>query len=506
MGQELAARRVRWWSAAVAVLLAGFAVLYFGPVGDSLTGSLFSRVMYPVAALVPTAAALLRARESRGGKRIAYCFAACAMANAAMCGVVISFWPHLLSPRTSTGVTLWFTVVVYASGVLAVMWATAERRSLTYVLDGLLIAGSLAFVAWEAVITPVLTLFEGDATATVLALTPPAADVMMFTMLLLASRRGTHVLSRATLRIAAGAELLDALGDLRWASDGMATPLDATTVYLWLAYCGVLSIAVLAPDPDRDAQTRPASVGFMVFPYVAPLAAACVAGWLALTDSEVSRSTWVLGSFVVIILILRQLLAVLDNIGISQELARSVETLRAQRRELERLAMHDPLTALPNRRFLSERVSGLQSGDAGFAVLLLDVDDFKQVNDRFGHDVGDALLVHVAACLSACVRAGDVVARLGGDEFAVVLRGADEEQALITAQRIADQMATALQVGDVDVQVRLSIGLALGEDVATFDQVLRRADMAMYERSVLRTRVAWRSPRSRAAASPSLVA
>ena len=115
------------------------------------------------------------------------------------------------------------------------------------------------------------------------------------------------------------------------------------------------------------------------------------------------------------------------------------------------------------------------------AVLFVDLDDFKAVNDGFGHAVGDDLLVAVSARLAACMRSGDVVARLGGDEFAVLLEGTDERAAVQTAERLIDALGMPLALGGATIPLRASVGIAVASPgTSSVGEVLRNADVAMY--------------------------
>ena len=155
--------------------------------------------------------------------------------------------------------------------------------------------------------------------------------------------------------------------------------------------------------------------------------------------------------------------------------------------ELRHLALHDPLTGLPNRALLQDRLgrelhAARSSHTASpLALLLLDLDRFKEVNDAFGHHHGDLLLQQVAARLQRALRASDTLARLGGDEFAVLLPGEDEAAAVTTAGRIDAALDTPFVVEGHVLHVGCSIGIALcpahGRDAET---LLRRADVAMY--------------------------
>jgi diguanylate cyclase (GGDEF)-like protein len=148
--------------------------------------------------------------------------------------------------------------------------------------------------------------------------------------------------------------------------------------------------------------------------------------------------------------------------------------------------LHDVLTGLPNRALFQDRLGhALTQADQRarlVAVLFLDLDNFKVINDSLGHQAGDALLVEVARRLRTCLRAGDTVARQGGDEFTVLLQDiADESEANLVAERIGDALGTPFRLGDREVFVSASIGLALSTTAWTPpDSLLRNADIAMY--------------------------
>ncbi len=166
-------------------------------------------------------------------------------------------------------------------------------------------------------------------------------------------------------------------------------------------------------------------------------------------------------------------------------LARSNRRLLAERDANRHLALHDSLTGLPNRALFQDRTqhalvatrrSGLQ-----VAVMFVDLNRFKDVNDTLGHHYGDLLLGQVAARFRATLRAEDTVARLGGDEFAVLLAGASRGYAVAAAGRLTTALQLPFNVRDVLLDVEASIGIALAGPDADVETVLRHADVAMYE-------------------------
>ncbi len=166
------------------------------------------------------------------------------------------------------------------------------------------------------------------------------------------------------------------------------------------------------------------------------------------------------------------------------QLERSLAKLSVLQDELKHQAFHDGLTQLANRGLFSESVNArLAATPHGkrSVVMFVDLDDFKFVNDMYGHPAGDAMLVEVAQRLQACTRSSDLTARLGGDEFAILV---DDEPDLANSERVAARIAEMLQqpfsIGDVRTHVSASIGIAAGSRADSAEDLLRQADVAMY--------------------------
>jgi diguanylate cyclase len=172
------------------------------------------------------------------------------------------------------------------------------------------------------------------------------------------------------------------------------------------------------------------------------------------------------------------------NQDLEARVAERTRQLEEAQRQLERLALYDPLTGLANRTLFTDRVAQAvartERGATPPALLLLDLDGFKSVNDGFGHATGDLLLVEVARRLVAVVREDDTVARLGGDEFAVVVCDATTEEALDLAERIQAALARPVRTPEGTCWVGASTGVAVGGRGEAPDLLLRNADVAMY--------------------------
>lgn len=203
-----------------------------------------------------------------------------------------------------------------------------------------------------------------------------------------------------------------------------------------------------------------------------------------------------------------------------------ISNLKVAESEIHHLAYYDPLTAMPNRRMLLNRLEksclvSKRDGQYG-ALLMIDLDHFKTLNDTLGHDVGDRLLTEVANRLSACIRECDTAARLGGDEFVIMLEnlGGDAEGAALQAEAVAEKVRFELArpyllIGDTEYFRSASIGISLYQGCdKTVDVLLKQADIALYKskdagRNAIRffampCRLRWTSaqPSSRACAAP----
>jgi len=168
----------------------------------------------------------------------------------------------------------------------------------------------------------------------------------------------------------------------------------------------------------------------------------------------------------------------------AEELSRDLAgaLVRHAEAKLAALAMRDALTGLPNRRLLMFQLENVLSNrrDSPTALLFIDLDAFKAINDTHGHEVGDQVLLETSDRILASIRAGDTVARLGGDEFVVLCERTSTDEAGAVGQRIVDAIRQPMEPGGIPLVVTASIGIADAEDLTTAEALLRGADVAMY--------------------------
>ncbi|MGE8249338.1 MAG: putative bifunctional diguanylate cyclase/phosphodiesterase, partial [Stenotrophomonas bentonitica] len=161
------------------------------------------------------------------------------------------------------------------------------------------------------------------------------------------------------------------------------------------------------------------------------------------------------------------------------------DSLAQANEKLMQAALHDPLTQLPNRMLLQDRIEQAiekaQRRQFSFAVMFCDLDGFKAINDAYGHQLGDQLLIQVSERITALLRAQDTFARLGGDEFVIVFQVEDPEDAAVVAERIIASVAEPFEIDALELQVSASLGIALyPADATTERDLMAHADAAMY--------------------------
>ncbi|MGY4712649.1 putative bifunctional diguanylate cyclase/phosphodiesterase [Mycolicibacterium sp. CBM1] len=341
-------------------------------------------------------------------------------------------------------------------------------------LDGVIVAGSLFAASWALVMSELYRAGAASRFEFVLLMAYPVWDVVLVTTALVViasagpAQRPTMTLVTLGLTAMAladsGYAYLSARGEY---FSGNIVDIGWVAGLLLLTVAAVAAREAGADDGATDELPGWASVWV---PY-APLMVALVV--VAAKPPEVASSPmFPLGVLLLVAVLLRQALAVSENRRLLSQIAEQSSL--------------DPLTGLGNRALFNDRLTeAMQAREAdggAVALIVMDLNDFKLVNDSLGHPVGDELLHLAADRVAECVRAGDIVARLGGDEFAVLI--CDEvDHAELVAHRVLEVFDRPFDVGGQELLIRPSVGFAVAAaDRAQMsaDELLRRADVAMY--------------------------
>ena len=355
-----------------------------------------------------------------------------------------------------------------------------QRRSVAAGVDGALLAASLCAISWFALLQGLVESGSPTAFDFWLLVAYPVGDVILLTMAL-------HTVAK--LRVAPTSLLLLCLG--------LAVMAVADSAFVWLVESGsfttggwvdlawISAFALIGGagwqahhEWDIDEAMVDVTRFSLMLPYI-PFAVGIVVIAGRVGIDTLGRSEGAFAGLLTLLVLIRQYLALADNQAL-------LASLRAREGELQHLALHDPLTGLANRTLLADRLehAGTARGaPTGASLLLIDLDNFKAVNDRYGHAAGDQLLVTAANRLTQCVRAHDTVARLGGDEFAVLL-APPSDSAETVARRILASLSAPILLDGGRVQLSASVGigdvLLQDHDAEGSSRAMRRADIAMY--------------------------
>ncbi len=360
------------------------------------------------------------------------------------------------------------------------VWPASGGAKLRAISDGLITAGGLLLISWHTLLAAIVASPAGSALAQGLSLAYPVCDAIVVTVLVIMWTRTTAVSRAPIVMLGLGLGLI-AVSDSTFAylqaqnSFGSGNVVDMG----WVAGYLVVALGALHAlgRPISRSRARPTRWRSAALPYL-PLPVAVV---LALQEhfsaGGISLFTLFTGMALFTLVLLRQGLSVQENIGLLRRLA-------ANEIELNHRAEHDALTDLATRATFVRRVNGWLTESAVetlSAVMFVDLDDFKQVNDRLGHSIGDEAIVAAARRLQSCMRDGDLVARLGGDEFAVFLTKLPDVGHLVRiAERIIDALDEPFHSQGLRASVCGTIGIAIAEQGDDASDLLRRADLAMY--------------------------
>ncbi|MEU4240540.1 bifunctional diguanylate cyclase/phosphodiesterase [Actinoplanes sp. NPDC026619] len=233
--------------------------------------------------------------------------------------------------------------------------------------------------------------------------------------------------------------------------------------------------AAAEPAGDRRPGLR-----FSILPYVAVAAmtAMLLAGESDDGPEELTVALCV--AAITALVVIRQISALRDNTRLLATVDANLTQLRDYQAELDHQISHDALTGIANRQRFAEQVTAMLATGEPFHVAMLDLDDFKVINDRMGHGTGDALLRTVSRRLHESLRPQDSVARQGGDEFTLLLPGLDDEAAARLMRLVLDRVQEPLSLGGSDLEPRVSIGVTTARAGDSPEELIRRADVAMY--------------------------
>ncbi|MCV7348344.1 putative bifunctional diguanylate cyclase/phosphodiesterase [Mycolicibacterium rhodesiae] len=439
--------------------------------------SLADNVMTSLAA-VAMVASVITARTAHGRVRIAWAAMAIGLGSFTV-GAVLWFVYRLTEfehPYPSVADAAYLALPIATAIAMLLLSSGFSRTSRTrLVLDALVVAGSFSIVGWIAVLEDLWKSAPDDRLRVAVSAGYPVLDAAVLTIGVLVVARA-HAGQRRTLALLtagmAGIAISDGVFVYLTANQ---QPTDTALLYPgWLIGLVLFIGAALTGRGFAHREViaaQPVSWTSVWLPFV-PVMLASVA---VFTQSPIDLKAGpvpVIGLMLLLAFSARQLLVMSEN--------RSLLATVAEQ------ALRDPLTGVGNRIVFRDRLSHAmqmrQRDGLSVGVLVMDLDDFKVVNDTLGHPVGDELLSLVAERIVGSVRAGDTVARLGGDEFAVLIEGRVDNSQLV-AHRVVEAFDEPFIVDGQDLLIRPSIGLAVAEqdepDLLAED-LLKRADIAMY--------------------------
>ncbi|HEY3142681.1 MAG TPA: GGDEF domain-containing protein [Acidimicrobiales bacterium] len=450
------------------------------------------------AGLAATIACWWTARNARGSERTWRRLMACGMGGWSI-GQAFWSWYQIFSdtplPSPSWADVGYLTMPVFALPALLVMAvepprhaiAVLHRISLVFVLDGLIIVGSLFILTWSTALGAVVRAGAPTGAAFAVAIAYPVTDLMLVVMVVLfaVTKRvpRQHVTQLRLFGLGlVGISASDSIFAYLVSSGADEMPPATNAGFI----IGPLLIAVAALATADGQHTvgahragRLIERGHLLLPYALVAVTGIVVAAQSMAGRRIDGVEATVAWLVLGLVLVRQIVTLIENTTL-------LERISATQAELAHRAQHDPLTGLPNRALFSERLLGAMERHRvygrPYALLLVDLDDFKLINDSLGHAAGDWLLHAVAERLRNCVRSDDTVARLGGDEFAVVIEGVNEAPAII-GDRIVSALRHPFEIDGRLLALSGSVGVVEpGRDEVdiTADALLQRADGAMY--------------------------
>ncbi len=425
-------------------------------------------------------AAIVASRAIRGSsKRRAWGLFALGLSLYGLGNVLWSFWIGLLPnppiPSICDGLWLAFYPLSYA-GIVGLAGVHGQRRAPAGIwLDGIIAGAGLAALGAAVVFQPVLASATGSPAAVATELAYPIGDLLLAALVVgVLALRGWRV--DRLWGLLTGGFLLLALADCMYAvqiANGGSSPSAMTNLFYVLAVA-LLAFAAWQAEPEGRQRLEGWSV------LLVPAGFALAAFGLLLYDHVRRLDPLAFGLAVL------TLLAAFVRVGLAFRDLRSLAEARDQ-------ASTDDLTSLPNRRLFATRVktaiAAASLAGTEFSVLVMDLDNFKELNDTLGHHAGDSLLRLIGPRVKSALRVTDTIARLGGDEFAVLLDAQhDDGGAAVAAQKIVAVFRDPFEVQGLSLRVTASIGMAsFPSHAQDADELMKCADVAMYQAKSIRS-------------------
>jgi diguanylate cyclase len=477
--------RIAWPVGIATAVAVGLSVWFIGGWGGEATLRVGCNLACVAFAVFATVCAWLAARSSTGRKRAAWGCISIGLAGWVIGSALWMYYSLILktSPFPSladAGYLLFPIAICVGLAVYPVGYSGHSRGRL--VLDGLIVVAALFQVSWILVLQGVYDAGGSSRFAFALALAYPIGDLVVVALALLVLARARPG-QRRTLTLLTAGVILMALSDSAFVYLTAHRSYEGGSVVdvgwvIGLLVIGVAALAAAQETSSDAGSVRVPSRAALCLPYL-PTALAIAVCTPPVMRAPGMGALFVSTALLVVAAMARQFFVVSEN-------RRLLEVVADQ-------AMRDPLTGLANRALFNDRLTHAMAlhhrEHQPVAVLSLDLDDFKLVNDNLGHPAGDALLVHVAERILGCVRTGDTVARLGGDEFAVLMEGKVEHSRLV-AQRVMASFDELFLIDGHDLLLRPSVGLAVaaGDDTgSSAAALLKQADVAMYSAKRSRT-------------------
>jgi diguanylate cyclase len=462
---------------AVTVAVA-FAGTLIGGWGGDQTVQNVSDYGLPALAAFAAACGTFAALSASGRQRRAWICLAIGSAGWAVGGALWIFYERVLQqapfPSLADAGYLLFPIGAGMAIVLFPIGYAGQSRT-RFVLDGFIVAGALFEISWVFVLRSVYEAGGTSAFALGLSLTYPIADIAILTIAVLVLAKARTGRRTALALLTAGVVLM-ALSDSAFAYltahdayfSGHVIDIGWAAAFLTFGMAALISRRV--PETAVVAPQVPSRVSTWL-PYV-PVAIAVLVCVPAYFSTPGVGPIFVSSTLLMSAVLARQFVVVRQN----QKLLRMVADQ----------ALRDTLTGLANRDLFNDRLMHAvqlhESDNQSVAVLSMDLDDFKLVNDSLGHPAGDALLIQAAERLLGCVRTSDTVARVGGDEFAVLMEGLPELSRLV-AHRVVAAFEEPFVIDGQQLLMRPSVGLAVASAAnpdLSAKMLLKQADLAMY--------------------------